>query len=54
MEKKILPEQERQIIEIDGFEVTVSFTDEARPEVFQRVKQILLSSAELKSDMDAA
>ena len=43
-----------QIIEIDGFEVTVSFTDEARPEVFQRVKQILLSSAELKSDMDAA
>ena len=54
MEKTILPKQPPTVFEVDGYEITASFSDEAKPEVIQRVKQILLSSADLKSDMDAA
>ena len=54
MDATISPEQTRQMFEVDGYEITAVFSDEANPEVFQRVKQILLSSADLKSDIDAA
>ncbi len=47
-------EHTKQTFEVDGYEITAVFSEEARPEVFQRVKQILLSSANLKSDIDAA
>ena len=50
----ILPNQTQTSFEIDGYEITASFSDEERPEVIQRVKQILLATSDLKSDIDAA
>ena len=52
-EKKRQPETHKSF-EIDGYEINATFSEEERPEVFLRIKQTLLSSADLKSDMDAA
>ena len=54
MKKPVQPEPVRKTFEIDGYEINATFSEEERPEVFLRIKQILLSSADLKSDMDAA
>ena len=54
MEKTILPKQLPTVFEVDGYEISASFSDEERPEVIQRVKQILLATSDLKSDIDAA
>ena len=53
-EKTILPKRPPTVFEVDGYEITASFSDEERPEVIQRVKQILLAASNLKSDIDAA
>ena len=50
----ILSNQTQTSFEVDGYEITAIFSEEEKPEVLQKVKQILLSSADLKSDIDAA
>ena len=54
MDKTIPPKQSQTFFEVDGYEITATFSEETRPEVFQRIKQILLSASDLKSNIDAA
>ena len=53
-EKTILPKRPPTVFEVDGYEITATFSEETKPEVFQRIRQILLSASDLKSDIDAA
>jgi len=54
MDKTIPPKQSQTFFFVDGYEITATFSEETKPEVFQQIKQILLSAADLKSDIDAA
>ena len=52
--EKVGQDHTKKTFLVDGHEITASFSSEAKPEVFQRIKQILLAAADLKINMDAA
>ena len=44
----------KKYFQINGYEITASFTSERRPDTFQRVQNILLTSASTARTIDAA
>ena len=44
----------KQHFRINGYEITASFTQERRPDTFQRVRNILLTSSAPDRTIDAA
>ena len=44
----------KKILYVDGYEIVASFSDEPRPDTFQTIRRILLTSPPEKETVDAA